>query len=118
MAVVNAGLLYGCEEVGVGALVDEYSVACLGGEHAVDEEVFFVVGQGAPDGDGAGVEVVALEFAQDDLAEVVGVDGVVGAEGCGVVVEEDVAVWVVLVVVGEVGYEFGEFALVFDVEGA
>ena len=37
MAVVDAGLLDGCEEVGVGGLVDEYAVAGLGGEHAVDE---------------------------------------------------------------------------------
>ena len=59
---------------------------------------------------------VSLELVDDDPSEVLFIDGVVRAEGGGVVVEDDRLVLMVLVVGAKVRYERGDFALELGVE--
>ena len=59
---------------------------------------------------------VSLELVDDDPSEVLFIDGVVRAEGGGVVVEDDRLVLMVLVVGTKVRYERGDFALELGVE--
>ena len=59
---------------------------------------------------------VSLELVDDDPSEVLFIDGVVRAEGGGVVVEDDRLVLMVLVVGAKVRYERGDFALELGIE--
>ena len=59
---------------------------------------------------------VSLELVDDDPSEVLFIDGVVRAEGGGVLVEDDRLVLMVLVVGTKVRYERGDFALELGVE--
>ena len=59
---------------------------------------------------------VSLELVDDDPAEVLFIDGVVRAEGGGVVVEDDRLVLMVLVVGAKIRNERGDFALELGVE--
>ena len=59
---------------------------------------------------------VSLELVDDDPSEVLFIDGVVRAEGGGVVVEDDRLVLMVLVVGAKVRNERGDFALELGVE--
>ena len=59
---------------------------------------------------------VSLELVDNDPAEVLFIDGVVRAEGGGVVVEDDRLVLMVLVVGAKVRNERGDFALELGIE--
>ena len=59
---------------------------------------------------------VSLELMDDDPSEVLFIDGVVRAEGGGVVVDDLRLVRMVLVVGAKVRYERGDFALELGVE--
>ena len=109
--------LNGEEEVVVVLAVEEGHEPLLSCEGLVDEEVLLVVAHGVAEIDIVDLPSVALELVADDPMEVLVVDGVVRAEGGGVVVIDDGFVAVELVVTAEVVDEGWDFAVELGVEG-
>ena len=116
-AVVHARALDGNEQILVVGFVEVGHEARLSGKAAIDEQVFFDVAHGRTEIHGDDRPAAALEFVLDDPFEVFVVDGVVRAAGGGVEIEHNGFLGEVFVVLAEVAHEFGEFSLVFHVEG-
>ncbi len=113
---LHAGGLDGEDEVIVVLSVEVRHEALLAGETLVDEEVFFVVAHRVAEVHVLHLPAVAFELVDDYPVEVLVVDGIVGAEGGGIVVVDDAVRGVRGVVGAEVGDERRDFALELDVE--
>ena len=113
----DAGGLDGQDEVVVVLAVEEGHEALLAAEGLVDQQVFLVVAHGVSEVDVLHAPAVALEFVDDHPTEILVVDGVVGTQGGGVVVEHHRLVAVVGVVGSEVVDHGRYLAFVFGKEG-
>ena len=93
-----AGCLDGKDEIIIVLAVEERHESLIALEGLVDEQVFLIVAHRIAEIDVIDFPTAFFEFVDDDPAEVLGVDGIVGTEGSGVVVENDALALVVGVV--------------------
>ena len=93
-----AGCLDGKDEIIIVLAVEERHESLIALEGLVDEQVFLIMPHRISEIDVIDFPTTFFEFVDDDPAEVLGVDGIVGTEGCGVVVEDDALALVVGVV--------------------
>lgn len=106
----------GEDEVIVVLSVEERHEALLAGEALVDEQVLLIVAHGVAEIDIDDLPTVSLELMLHHPVEVLVVDGVVAAQGGGVVVEDDGVVAVGGIVTAEVIDECRQLPLVLHVE--
>ncbi len=113
---LHSGGLDGEDEIVVVLAVEVRHEALLAGETLVDEEVLLVVAHRIAEVHVLHLPALAFELVDDNPVEVLVVDGIVGAEGGGIVVVDDAVRGVRGVVSAEVGDERRDFALELDVE--
>ena len=113
---LHSGGLDGEDEVVVVLAVEVRHEALLAGEALVDEEIFLVVAHRVAEVHVLHRPPLALEFVDYYPMKVLVVDGIVGAEGGGIVVVDDRVRGMCGVVSAEVGDERRDFALELDVE--
>ena len=114
---LHSGGLDGEDEVVVVLAVEVRHEALLAGETLVDEEIFLVVAHGVAEVHVLHRPPLALKLVDYNPVEVLVVDGIVGAEGGGIVVVDDRVRGVRGVVSAEVSDERRDFALELDVKG-
>ena len=97
--------------------VEERHQTLLPGKTLVDEKVLLVMAHWVAEVDIDDLPPVRLELFLYYIVEVLVIHGIVGAECGGIIIIDDGLVGVVHVVGAEVGYECGNLALEFDIEG-
>lgn len=115
-ATFHASRLDGEDEVVVVLSVEERHETLLAGEALVDEQVLLIVAHGVAEIDIDDLPSVSLELMLHHPVEVLVIDGIVAAQGGGVVVEHDGVVAVGCIVTAEVVDECRQFPLVLHVE--
>ena len=115
-ATLDACRLDGEDEIVVVLSVEERHEALLAGEALVDDQVLLVVAHGVAEIDIDDLPPVSLELMLHHPVEVLVIDGIVAAQGGGVVVEHDGVVAVGCIVTAEVVDECRQFPLVLHVE--
>ena len=90
--------------------------ALLPGKALIDEKVFLIMSHRVVEVHVNDLPSVALEFMDYHPVEVLGVHGIVRAEGGGIIVVYDRLVWVWSIVCAEIGDERRDFALELHIE--
>ena len=96
--------------------VEERHEALLPSKTLVDEQVLLIMAHGITQIHILYLPPVALKLMDDDIAEVLVIDGIVRAKRCGIVVEDDRLVLMISVVRAEIIHQGGNFTLELDVE--
>lgn len=113
----DTGRLDGQNQVIVVLAVEERHEALLAREALIDEKVLLVMAHRVAQVHILYLPPVALKLMDDDIAEVLVVNGIVRAEGRGIVVEDDRLVLMISVIGAEIIDQGGNLTLKLDVEG-
>ena len=121
LAEAVASSLHSCgldgeDKVIVVLAVEVWHKALLPGKALIDEKVFLIMSHRVAEVHVNDLPSVALEFMDYHPVEVLGVHGIVRAEGGGIIVVYDRLVWVWSIVCAEIGDECRDFALELHIE--